>query len=206
MKEFENETLLFPRGLLAVATYRSAGDEDPVVLVKTDLGAKKTDGGGDYRAKNPLGYVPALELDDGSILTEGPAIVQYIADKAGATSLAPACGTPDRYKMQSWLNFISTELHKGFSPLFNSAMPEAAKKIFRDKLHDRFGYLDKHFASNDFVMGKGFTLPDAYLFTVLNWAKPLNVDLSAYANLDAFIKRVGSRPAVQQALKEEGLA
>lgn len=177
----------------------------PVELIKTDIRAKKTSDGSDYRAKNPLGYVPALELDDGSILTEGPAIVQYIADKAGATAIAPAFGTDARYKMQSWLNFIGTELHKGFSPLFNGAMPEDAKQIFRDKLHERFAYLDKHLASNEFIMGKTFTLPDAYLFTVMNWAKPMKLDISGYANLNAFMQRVGARPAVQQAMKEEGL-
>jgi glutathione S-transferase len=177
----------------------------PVTLVKTDLGSKTSDGGKDFRKTNPLGYVPALELEDGSILTEGPAIVQYIADMAPSSGLAPAAGTPDRYRMQSLLNFISTELHKGFSPLFNAAMPEEAKKIFRDKLHERFAFLDKKLAANDYLMGNAFTLPDAYLFTVLNWAKPMKLDLSAYPHVLAFMTRVGARPAVQQALREEGL-
>ena len=177
----------------------------PVTLVKTDIGAKKIDGGSDFRSKNPLGYVPALELDDGTILTEGPAIVQYIADKAGATQIAPANGTLERYQMQSWLNFISTELHKGFSPLFNKSLPEAAKPIVLERLAARFAHLDKHFAGNDYLMGKTYTLPDAYAFTVMRWAAPLNVDMSGYPNIHAFMKRVASRPAVQAALKAEGL-
>ena len=177
----------------------------PVTLVKTDIGAKTTDGGSDYRKTNPLGYVPALELDDGTLLTEGPAIVQYVADKAGATDLAPANGTLERYKMQSWLNFVSSEMHKGFSPLFTAAMPEQAKQIARDRLAERFAYLDKHFASNDYLMGKAFTLPDAYAFTVLRWTVPTKIDLSGYPNVVAFMKRVEARPAVQEAMKAEGL-
>ncbi len=177
----------------------------PFELVKTDIQAKTVDGGGDYRAVNPNGYVPALALDDGSFLTEGPAIVQYIADKAGATNLAPASGTIERAKMQSWLNFVSSEIHKGFSPLFNGQMPDAAKELFRQKLRDRFAFLDKHFATNAYLMGETFTLPDAYLFTVLRWGKPMNVDPNDYANLKGYFARVEARPAVQSALKAEGL-
>ncbi len=177
----------------------------PFELVKTDIANKTVDGGGDFRAVNPNGYVPALALDDGTLLTEGPAIVQYIADKAGATAIAPANGTVERTKMQSWLNFVSTEIHKNFSPLFNAQMPEDAKPIFRQKLADRFAFLDKHFASNDYLMGKAFTLPDAYLFTVLRWTAPMKIDLTPYANLRAFSQRVEARPAVQAALKAEGL-
>ena len=159
-------------------------------VAKTNLKDKTIDGGGDYKLKNPHGYVPALELDDGTILTEGPAIVQYIADKAPEKKLAPMPGTVERAKMQSWLNFVSTELHKGFSPLFNPAMPEEAKKLFREKLMQRFEVLDRHFGKDQFLMGDHFTLPDAYLFTVLNWTKPTNI---------------GARPAVQSAMKAEGL-
>ena len=174
-------------------------------VAKTNLRDKTIDGGGDYKLKNPHGYVPALELDDGTILTEGPAIVQYIADKVPEKKLAPANGTLDRAKMQGWLNFVSTELHKGFSPLFNPEMPEEAKKIFRARLHQRFDVLDKHFAHNDFLMGAQFSLPDAYLFTVLNWTKPTNIDLAPYKNLTAYHTRMGARPAVQAAMKAEGL-
>src|SRR5215813_13945456 len=128
--------------------------------VKVDGKSKATEAGGDYRGVNPLGYVPLLELDDGTRITEGPAIVQYIADKVPAKKLAPAHGTMERTKLQSWLNFITSELHKGFSPLFNPSMPEEAKAIFRDRLATRFAHLDKHFASNDYLMGKDFSVAD----------------------------------------------
>ena len=177
----------------------------PFELVKTDIRAKTVDGGGDFRSINPNGYVPALALDDGTLITEGPAIVQYIADNAGATQLAPANGTIERTKMQSWLNFVSSEIHKSFGPLFNAEMPAEAKTILQQKLRDRFAFLDKHFAANDYLMGKSFTLPDAYLFTVLRWGKPMGVDPDSYANLKAYAARVEARPAVQAALKAEGL-
>lgn len=177
----------------------------PHSLVKTDIRAKTVEGGGDFRAVNPLGYVPALELEDGTVLTEGPAILQYVADKVPDKKLAPAHGTLDRYKMSSWLNFVSTELHKGFSPLFNPAMPEDAKKLAVDRLTQRFKHLEGHFASNDYLMGKSFSLPDAYAFTTLSWTKPLKLDLSAYPNLLAYMKRIGERPAVQAAMRAEGL-
>jgi glutathione S-transferase len=173
--------------------------------VKTDTKTKTTEGGDDFWKVNPLGYVPVLELDDGTRLTEGPAIVQYIADKVLEKKLAPPSGTPARTELQRWLNFVSSELHKGFSPLFNPAMPEEAKKIFRDRLGTRFAYVDKHLAGNDYLLGKEFSVADAYLFTISNWAARVDVDLSAHTHLLAYRKRVGSRPAVQTALKAEGL-
>ena len=173
--------------------------------VKTDIRAKTVDGGGDYKKTNPLGYVPALELDDGTILTEGPAIVQYIADKVPDKHLAPANGTLDRYKMQSWLNFVSSELHKGFSPLFNPAMPEEAKTIARERLAARLDHVNKHLAGKDYLMGKAFSLPDAYLFTVLRWTVPTKIDLAPNPTLVAFMKRMEVRPAVKSAMKAEGL-
>lgn len=174
-------------------------------LVKTDIKTKTTDGGGDYRKLNPNGYVPALALDDGTLLTEGPAIVQYIADLAGDNALAPANGTIERSKLQSWLNFVSSEIHKSFSPLFNAQMPAEAKGLFVDKLKDRLAFLDKHFADNEYLMGKTYTVADSYLFTVLRWAKPMGIDLAAYPNVQAYSARIESRPAVQAALKAEGL-
>ena len=177
----------------------------PYTGVKTDIRAKTIDGGGDYKKTNPLGYVPALELDDGTILTEGPAIVQYIADKVPEKHLAPANGSLDRYKMQSWLNFVSSELHKGFSPLFNPAMPEEAKKIARERLIVRLEHVDKHLAGKDYLMGTAFSLPDAYLFTVLRWTVPTKIDLAPYPNLVAFMKRMEVRPAVKSAMRAEGL-
>jgi glutathione S-transferase len=177
----------------------------PFEKIKADTKTKVLPDGSDYRAVNPLGYVPLLELDDGTRITEGPAIVQYIADQVPAKKLAPPNGTMERTRLQTWLNFVSTELHKGFSPLFNPSMPEEAKKIFRERLGTRFAYLDKHLASNDHLMGKDFSVADAYAFVVSNWAKPTGVELEPYANVAAWRSRVAARPAVQAALKAEGL-
>ena len=161
--------------------------------------------GSDYRKVNPLGYVPYLVMDDGTGLAEGPAILQYIADQAPATKLAPPNGTVPRYQLQSWLNFIGTEVHKNFGPLFNSAMPEEAKQIFTTNLLGRLKWVDGELANKPFLMGSDFTVADAYLFVVTNWAQPLNVDLSPFKNLLAFRERVAARPAVQAAMKAEGL-
>ena len=166
---------------------------------------KKLADGTDYLTINPLGYVPLLELDDGQRLHECAVIVQYIADQAPAKKLAPAAGTMARYRLQEWLNFITSELHKSFSPLFNPAMPEDGKAVYRARLLDRLGWVDSQLEGKAYLMGDQFTVADAYLFTVLNWAKPMKLDLSSYSHLNAFIKRVGERPAVQQAMKEEGL-
>jgi len=173
--------------------------------VKTDTKTKALEGGGDFRKINPLGYVPVLELDDGTRLTEGPAIVQYIADRVPGKKLAPPNGSLERTQLQGWLNFVSTELHKGFSPLFNPAMPEEAKKVFRERLGTRFAYVNNHLAGNEYLMGKEFSVADAYLFTISNWAARVDVDLSPHANVLAYRKRIGARPAVQAALKAEGL-
>ena len=177
----------------------------PFEKIKADTKTKVLPDGSDYRSVNPLGYVPLLELDDGTKITEGPAIVQYIADQVPAKKLAPPNGTMERVRLQTWLNFVTSELHKGFSPLFNPSMPDEAKKIFRERLGTRFAYLDKHLASNDYLMGKGFSVADAYAFVVSNWAGRVDVDLSSYANVLAWRKRVGVRPAVQAAMKAEGL-
>ncbi len=172
---------------------------------QVDLKAKKTKSGNDFLAVNPKGQVPTLQLDNGEILTEGPAIVQYIADQKPAANLAPAAGTRARYHLQEWLNFISTEMHKGFSPLWRPTTPEEYKKIARENLASKFAYLDKHFAKNKFLMGDTFTVADGYCFTVLNWAPMLKIDLSAYPNLVAYSDRVAARPKVKEALKSEGL-
>src|SRR5262245_19045603 len=148
--------------------------------VKTDTKTKALEGGGDYRTINPLGYVPLLELDDGTRLTEGPAIVQYIADRVPEKKLAPANGTAERTRLQQWLNFISSELHKSFSPLFNPAMPEEAKVIFRDRLATRFAYVNEQLKGIDYLLGKEFSVADAYLFTISNWAFRVGVDLASY--------------------------
>ena len=161
--------------------------------------------GTDYYTINPLGYVPFLVLDDGRTLHEGPAIVQYIADQAPAKQLAPANGTWERYKLQEWLNTIGTELHKGFSPLFNPAMPEEAKSLAKTRLDSRLAWVDGELAGKNYLMGDTFTVADAYLFVVAGWSKHVGVNIAGLANLGAFMARVGARPAVQDALRAEGL-
>jgi len=161
--------------------------------------------GTDYYSINPLGYVPLLVLDDGTKLREGPAIVQYIADQVPAKKLAPANGSLERYKLQEWLNFIGTELHKGFSPLFTPGMPEEAKTMARTRLAARLQWLDGELVNKTYLMGDTFTVADGYLFTVSNWAQHVGVDLSGYPNLLAYRARVGARPAVIEAMKAEGL-
>jgi glutathione S-transferase len=183
---------------------REAGLAFEPVLASTK--SHKLQDGTDYYGINPLGYVPMLELDDGTRLREGPAIVQYIADQAPAKNLAPANGTLPRYRLQEWLTFIGTEIHKTFSPLFNPAMPEEAKQSFRDKLASRFKFVDEQLEGKDHLMGDTFSVADAYLFTVTRWTKPMNIDISGLKNLVAHNARVEARPAVQEALKAEKLA
>ena len=183
---------------------REAGLAFEPMLASTK--SHKLANGTDYYGINPLGYVPVLELDDGTRLREGPAIVQYIADLAPLKKLAPANGTLPRYRLQEWLTFIGTEIHKTFSPLFNPAMPEEGKKIMRDKLASRFSWVDGELAGKHYLMGEQFSVADGYLFTVTRWAKPMNIDLAPYPNLRAHHERVAARPAVQEALKVEGLA
>jgi glutathione S-transferase len=161
--------------------------------------------GTDYYTLNPLGYVPLLVLDDGTQLREGQVIVQYIADQVPAQQLAPANGTFARYKLQEWLSFISTELHRGFTPLFTPDMPEEAKAIAKTRLASRLQWLDGELASKTYLMGDTFTVADGYLFTVLSWSKHVGIDLSGLPNLGAFMGSVGTRPAVQDALRAEGL-
>lgn len=182
---------------------REAGQ--PVDLVRVDLKAHKTESGDDYYAINPKGYVPAIQFDGGDVLTEVANLVQYIADKNPASNLAPAAGTMERYKFQEWLTFISSEIHKGFGPLFYPTTPEAMKQAARDKLATRFAWVDKQLAGKDYLTGKTFTAADAYAFTVLNWTGMLGVDLKPYPNIQAFMARVGGRPKVQEALRAEGL-
>jgi glutathione S-transferase len=162
--------------------------------------------GTDYYTINPLGYVPMLELDDGTRLREGPAIVQYVADQVPQKNLAPANGTLPRYRLQEWLTFIGTEIHKSFSPLFTPAMPDEGKKIYRERLANRFAFVNGELEGKPYVMGEQFSVADAYLYTVTRWAKPMQVDLSPYPHLVAHNARVEARPAVQEALKFEKLA
>jgi glutathione S-transferase len=161
--------------------------------------------GTDYYSINPLGYVPLLVLNDGTQLSEGPAIVQYIADQVPDKQLAPANGSMARYQLQSLLNFISTELHKGFSPLFNPATPADYKPAVTEKLLSRMAWIDSQLAGKQYLMGDTFTVADAYLFTVTGWGAYVKVDLSGFANISAHRARVAARPAVQAALRAEGL-
>ena len=174
-------------------------------LVKVDLRAKKTESGDDFAAINPKGQVPALQLDSGELLTEGPVIVQMIADRAADKGLAPPAGSPERYRLQEWLNFITTELHKNFSPMFQPVIPDEVKAFFKDRLLGKFKYIDGKLAGQDYLLGKAFTVADGYLFVMLAWADRMKFDLSAMPNLLAFKARVAARPNVQAALKKEGL-
>ena len=173
--------------------------------VQASTKTHKLQDGTDYYGINPLGYVPLLELDDGTLLREGPAIVQYIADLAPNKNLAPANGTLQRYRLQEWLTFIGTEIHKTFSPLFNPATPEDYKPQVKEKLASRLKWVDSQLEGKQYLMGDHFSVADGYLFTVTNWAKPTGVDLSGLPNLLAYRERVAARPAVQAALKAEGL-
>jgi glutathione S-transferase len=176
----------------------------PLTLVRVDNKNKTTESGEDYRAINPKGYVPLLELDNGVRLSEGPAIVQYLADLAPASKLAPANGTVERYQLQEWLNFITSEVHKQFSPLFDATMPDEAKEKFRNRLATRFDWIAGQLKGRDYLMGS-FTAADAYLFVVLGWTKFTGPDLSRWPVLQEYVARVAARPHVQEALKAEGL-
>ena len=177
----------------------------PFDLVMASTKTHKLADGTDYYTINPKGYVPLLELDDGQRLTEGPAIVQYLADKAPASGLAPAAGTMARYRLMEWLNFVSTELHKSYSPLFNPAMPEEGKAVYRERLKGRYKYVNEQLEGKQFLTGDTFSVADAYLFTVTSWAKHVGVDVTGLANVQGFMARVAARPSVQAALKAEGL-
>ena len=174
-------------------------------LVRASTKTHQLDDGTDFYSINPLGYVPVLELDSGERLREGPAIVQYIADQVPDKQLAPANGTLARYQLQGWLNFIGTEVHKGFSPLFNPATPADYKKMCIDRLGQRLQWVNDQLQDGGYLMGKPFTVADGYLFTVTNWAKPMGLDLSHLDKLVALRQRISERPAVVAAMKAEGL-
>ncbi|KTQ98235.1 glutathione S-transferase [Aureimonas ureilytica] len=178
----------------------------PIDLISVDLIQKKLDDGADYFAVNPNGYVPALDIGEGPVLTEASVIVQYLADQKPEARLMPQAGTVERYRAQQWLAFIATELHKQFSPLFKPNTPDATKEIQKELLAKRFGFLDEALAGKTYLMGESFTAPDAYAFTVLSWADRLKLDMSAFENIARFKAAVSARAGVQQALREEGLA
>jgi len=174
-------------------------------LEQVDLKTRRTKGGADFTAVNAKGYVPALQLDDGQVLTEGPAIVQYVADQRPDSRLAPPAGTLERSRLQEWLNFITSELHKSFSPLFNPAAVAEWKQAAADNLARRCEYVAGRLAGRNYLLGDTFSVADAYLFTVLGWSKFVKFDLARWPVLEAYLARVGARPKVQEALRAEGL-
>ena len=175
-------------------------------LVKVDRKTKKAADGLDFTEVNPKGYVPALTLDNGEVLTENVVVLQYIADRNPAAKLAPAAGTLERYRLMEWLSFINSEIHKSFSPLFRQDAPEGAKEYARKNITARLEYLQRALGSRNFVMGEQFTVADAYLFTVLGWGGHVGIDLGQWPQLKRFHERVGARPNVIAALQSEGLA
>lgn len=178
----------------------------PFVLVRVDHKAHRTADGRDYYLVNPKGYVPALELDDGRRLTEGPAIVQYLADCKPEAGLAPPNGTFERAHLQEWLNFVSTELHKGYGPLFNPDMPDAAKRLFKNKLEQRYDYVARALGKREYLLGAQFGVADAYLFTVTRWARAFDIDVGRWPALAQYMERIGARPAVEKAVRFEAEA
>lgn len=180
--------------------------ELPFEKVKVDEHTRRTDNAVDYRTINPLGFVPALQLDDGTVLTEGVAIVQYIADQVPAKQLAPPNGTLERTKLQSWLNFIVSEIQVGcFCPLFHPMTSDAAKTTYRQRLASRVAHMDRHLAQREYMLGENFSLADVYVFVVLNWSRVADLDLSSYARVLELRKKVGARPAARAAMQAEGL-
>jgi glutathione S-transferase len=177
----------------------------PFTPVLASTKSHKLQDGTDYYTINPKGYVPLLEFDDGARLSEGPVIVQWIADQVPAKKLAPAAGTMERYRLQEWLNFVTSEVHKSYSPLFNPAFPEDGKAIYRQKLRGRYEYIEQQLEGSDFLLGADFGVADAYLYTVTRWAGFAGVNLDGLPRLAAYMERIEARPAVQAALKAEGL-
>jgi glutathione S-transferase len=177
----------------------------PYDLVKVDLRAKKLENGDDYLKVNPKGQVPALALDSGELVTEGPVIVQMIADRVPAKNLAPSRDSTERYKLLEWLTYINGELHKNIGPLFNPMLSDEAKGVFKDRAMGKFRYVDSQLAGRDYLMGKQFTVADGYLYVMLRWAEGNKFDLSGLNNLLAYKDRIAARPMVQEALVKEGL-
>ena len=198
--------LYFSPGACSLATHitlREAGL--PFDLKRADVKTKKLEDGSDFLAINSKGAVPALKLDNGQVLTEGVAIMQYLADQKPDSGLAPKNGTLERYRLQEWLNYVTSEVHKGFSPLWNPTADPAVKQFALDNLTKKFEWLNKQLTGKKYLTGDTFTIADSYLFVVLNWTNPLNVDLSKYPAIKEFQARVAARPKVQEAMEAEGL-
>jgi glutathione S-transferase len=198
--------LYYSKGACSLSPHITACEAElPIELVEVDLQSKRTNAGENFRLINPNGYVPVLMFDDGKKLTEGPAIVQYLADQAPDKRLAPLAGTFERYQLQQWLNFVSTEIHKPFGSLFNPAMPEEAKQLVIALLTSRLETVAEHLSNRAFLLGDYFTVADAYLFVTLRWGEYVNVDISRWPVLTNYAAKISARPAVQKALGEEGL-
>ncbi len=195
----------FP-GACSIASHivaREAGI--PLDLEKVDLGSRRTATGEDFNAVNPKGYVPALRLDDGSVLTEVSAVIQYLADQRPGSGLLPAAGTMERYRALEWIGYIATEIHKGFGPLWNAKLPPEARAAAVAALSHRLDLVEQALARQPFLLGQAFTAVDAYLFAVASWAPWVKLDLAPWPRLRDFLARVGARPKVQEALEAEGL-
>ena len=174
-------------------------------LGRVDLASHRLADGADYHHVNPRGQVPALELDDGSLLTEGTVIAQFLADRAQAREIMPAAGTLARYRVMQWQSFVGAELHKSYGPLFKPALPDDARALFLANLHEKYAWLDRHLSDQAYLTGEAFTAADAYLFTVTNWSRSVGLDLAGLARIQAFQQRVAARPAVVEAMRAEGL-
>ncbi len=199
--------LFYMPGACSLAPHIVANEAGiPLDLVKVDGRTKTTEAEQDYLDTNPNGYVPALVLDDGQTLTEASVVVQYLADQEPGSGLMPPAGEMARYRVQQWLSFIATEVHKAFSPFFKPATPDETKAINREHLTRRIGHVDASLEGKTFLTGKTFTAADAYLWTILGWAKHAGLDLSPFANVQKFMATVAARPAVVKSLQEEGLA
>jgi len=198
--------LYYAPGVCSLASHIALHETGlPFEIEKFNPATLKTESGEDFLKINPKSYVPALRLNDGNVLTEGAAILQYVADQNPASGLAPAAGTLERYRLQEWLTYIGTEVHKSFSPLFNKTAAEEVKNYARDLLGKRLAYLEAQLATRIFLMGNGFTVADAYLFVVLNWSNRVGIDLTAFPRVREYMARIAARPAVQAAMKAEGL-
>jgi glutathione S-transferase len=197
--------LYFAPGACSLAAHIALREADqPFTLEQVDLRAKQLKAGGDYRAINPKGSVPAIQLDDGQVLTEAAVILQYVADRAPQLRLAAAAGTMERYRLQEWLNWVATELHKGMSPFFNPRASDEWKQILRANLATRFSLMAERLGGAPYLLGD-FTVADGYAYTILRWTRLHAIDLTEWPVIPAYMARVEARPAVQAALKAEGI-
>lgn len=198
--------LYFAPGACSLSPHIVLREADlPFELRKVDLASKKTQDNEDFLRINPKGQVPALELDDGSLMTEVPAIVQYLADRAPSARLAPAAGTMERYRLQEWLNFIASELHKSLGALFRPNLPGAWEATIKETVAGKLDYLNGHLAGNDYLLDDHFSVADSYAFAIINWADLFKIDIAAYPSVQAYMDRIYARPHVREALQSEGL-